>query len=243
MRLGKLLSQYGVKGTFYIPKEFHQTSGKFSAYDRRLTDEEIRQLTQEHEVGSHTLTHALMDRIAKEEVKNEIEKSKEFLEGVTGKAIQMFCYPGGVVTDEAITAVKSAGYKGARTIDKLNFGWPYDVFLMPVSIQCISFPFRKKDPTHYYWGRLLDPVRAYRFKLLPFLFHLSSWQSFARASLRHALKNGSTFHLMGHSWELEKYDLWGELEDFLRFARSIPEVRFVTNSEIVSLAADHISNS
>ena len=44
------------------------------------------------------------------------------------------------------------------------------------------------------------------------------------------LHSGGYFHLWGHSWELDEYDLWEELDRFL-FLLCLLGARFVTNSE------------
>lgn len=41
------------------------------------------------------------------------------------------------------------------------------------------------------------------------------------------------FHLWGHSWEIEKYGMWEELEKFLEYVSSYSDVKFVTNKELV----------
>jgi len=66
------------------------------------------------QIGSHTLTHALLTRIPLEEAKYEIEESKAEIEMITGKC-DWFCYPRGYYNEDIIKLVKEAGYKYART--------------------------------------------------------------------------------------------------------------------------------
>lgn len=240
LKLAEILDKYRVKGTFYIPKNFEEKGGKFSEYQRRLTEEEIRMISLTQELGAHSLGHRSLDTLSKNEIKNEVQGSKLFLEKIIGKEIEMFCFPKGVYNNEVLDIVKSSGYLGARTIERPSFLLPGDGFLLPVSVQCAPFPFRKKDARDYYWGKIFDPIRGYGFRLLfsPLLLSLYSWQSFARSFLNYAIKNGNYFHLFGHSWELEKYKMWGELESFIEYARKIKNANFISNSEIIHITKE-----
>lgn len=230
MKVADLLSRYGVKGTFYIPKEFDGKNEKHSAYDRRLSEDEIRSIARTHEVGGHGITHRRLTNISVEEAQNEIINSKSFLEGVTGTPVTMFAYPGGLVNEAIAQATKDAGFAAARTTQKLFIRQDKGLFLMNTTITCQPFPFRKKDAGHYYWWRLFDPMHAYT----PRQFALS-WQSLARRWFTQALDEGNYFHLSGHSWELEKYGMWGELESFLKFVQSHSNVAYLSNGDVVHL--------
>jgi len=97
---------------------------------------------------------------------------------------------------------------------------------------------RKVDVGHYDWKKLMDPIKAYGFDLvyfLPIILHLYSWQSFARSFFRYSMANGDYFHLWGHSWELQKYQMWTELESFFKFVKRFDNVEFIFNSEIIGL--------
>jgi hypothetical protein len=41
----------------------------------------------------------------------------------------------------------------------------------------------------------------------------------------HTINNGGTFHLWGHSWEIERLGLWGKFEEILRLLRDMPFTR------------------
>jgi peptidoglycan-N-acetylglucosamine deacetylase len=51
--------------------------------------------------------------------------------------------------------------------------------------------------------------------------------------LEYFLKNGGVLHIWGHSWEIEKFHLWGVLEEALRCIANLPEVLYLTNSHIL----------
>lgn len=236
IKLAALLDKYGIMGTFYIPKEFDGLGGKFSEYGRRLADEEIRLISKNHEIGSHSLTHRLFKEFNDDELRKEISGSKLFIEEFTSKGSKMFCAPRGFISDRIVEITKEAGFRGIRTTDKMNFTLPADSFQMGVSIQCAPFPFRKKDCGKLNFKKLLGPIKNYGLRLLSFPAiwpSIFSWESFAKASLKYAVNHGNYFHLYGHSWELEKYCLWGKLENLLKYASQIPQIEFLTNSEVV----------
>ena len=76
--------------------------------------------------------------------------------------------------------------------------------------------------------------------MLPFLF---SWRLFSRRALRISIKDGNYFHLYGHSWELEKYGMWDELEGFLKYVKSFDCFEYVTNKEILELFKNENTNN
>lgn len=212
LKLARLLDRYGVRGTFYIPKEY---SGS------RLSNEQIKNLAEHHEIGAHTLTHQDLRKLSLEDKRKEILGSKEWLQGLLGKEISTFCYPFGFYDKETLQVVKECGFKNARTTQVELSG---DVFEMPVSLQVYPFPFRKNNAKAYNWRSLLKPfferVAGLRCLGVPYT-SMTSWGGVARALLEKAKRDGRDFHLWGHSWEIEKYGMWGELENFLKYASSL----------------------
>ncbi len=66
------------------------------------------------EVGSHTVSHPILANLNEENLKLELEKSKETIENETGEKVVSLAYPvGGFETfsDGVIDAVKAAGYE------------------------------------------------------------------------------------------------------------------------------------
>jgi peptidoglycan-N-acetylglucosamine deacetylase len=204
LRVAALLDKHDVTGTFYITKIYRE---------RRLSEEEIRDLSSRYEVGAHTLTHPDLRTLRRGEKKQEIAGSKEWLENITGKTVSSFCYPRGRFDDECVAVVKEAGFAKARTIEQGALGGT-DPFRMPTTLQIYPFPLR---------GTSLQPL-AQRFGILRRLgvplWCMSSWQSAARAAFDQALHRGGVFHLWGHSWEVDDYGMWEELDAFLGYACS-----------------------
>lgn len=230
-RLADLLDAYKVKGTFYLSKQYPDI-GKL------LSEGDIKKLSEKHEVGAHTLTHPDLTALDEANIRSELAGSKQWLETVTGREVSVFCYPSGKYTATAARLAQEVGFKGARTIYWPSIYFPTEPYEMPTTLPVYPLPFRKLAGGRYWWRKLLQPLfeRYKRLRALGVpLWRMYSWDSAARSAFDYAYKNGNTFHLWGHSWELENYGLWKELEDVLAYIASKPDVRFVTNSELLEI--------
>jgi Predicted xylanase/chitin deacetylase len=76
LKLAELLDRSGAKGTFYISKNYR---------NNRLTESQIKDLGERHEIGAHTLTHPDLRALSREEKLNEIKAGKNWLEQVIRK--------------------------------------------------------------------------------------------------------------------------------------------------------------
>jgi len=223
VKLASILDKYGVKGTFYI------APGK----QNRLADNEIIAISSKHEIGAHTMDHPLLTEISAERAEKQITDSKNYLEKIMGKQIKMFAYPAGDFNALIVNIVKSHGFKGARTTKDWSFDLPENDFEMPTSLHVYPYPLR--------FGT--SSVRA---RLKP-LFHnlpkilrcrlslraVFSWQNLALAMFDRAYDEGGVFHIWGHSWEINKYKMWEDLEKVLKYISSHEGVEFKTNGEII----------
>ncbi len=206
-RLSNLLLRYSIKGTFYITKNYRL---------KRLSDEEIRELSVQHEIGAHTLTHPDLRND-----QTEIRESKEWLENLLGLEVKMFCYPKGRYNDLVVKKVKEAGFLGARTTElgKVNITNPY---IMPITIQVYPVTwrsFKQRGPGLRNLGVSI--------------FSMYSWLNMSKSAFDSALRRGGVFHLYGHSWEIEKYHMWNQLEKLLEYISYRTDCVYVTNSELI----------
>ncbi len=62
---------------------------------------------------------------------------------------------------------------------------------------------------------------------------LSSWKNIAINSFDYIAKNGGVFHLWGHSWSIEQYNLWPELEEVFKYITGKSDVLYFNNSELL----------
>jgi len=67
LKVARLLEKYGIKGTFYV--------STFYLKDR-LTNDNIREIDNFHEIRAHTLSHVTLTSVSFERAKKEIEGSK-----------------------------------------------------------------------------------------------------------------------------------------------------------------------
>ena len=144
-RVIEILDRYGLKGTFYIPKEY---------WGERLSEDDIKAISGEHEVGAHTLSHIDLSKVDTLIATKEIEGSKAWLEEITGKNIQMFCYPRGRFTPETVRIVKDVGFHGARTTQlfALTVQNPFEI---ATTIQVYPLPFK----TDTGFMRVFEPLQ------------------------------------------------------------------------------------
>lgn len=81
--------------------------------------EEIREMASEGiGFGGHSVSHAILSNLDSDSVRREVGECKQTLEARLGKPITVFAYPVGrsfAVNDEAVRAVREAGYRYAVT--------------------------------------------------------------------------------------------------------------------------------
>lgn len=223
LRLADLLNRYGFPGTFYVPLTNREGLPVLSASG-------LRQLDALGELGSHTLDHCYLTTVSSDAARQQIHDGRVALEDAVGHRIAGFCYPGGKFRREHVVMVESEGFAYARTTRNMEFEQDADPFLSPTTLQ--FWPHSRKVyltnwVKHGHWLRRMPfAVQAIaRPDFLPLL----------KSSLLHAKATGGTFHLWGHSWELDKFGGWELLEEFLAFAASHVEMsERVTNGQLLS---------
>ena len=227
VKLALLLNLYGLKGTFYVTKAYRP---------HRLSENAIRTIAQTHEIGAHTLTHPDLRKLSPEQQREEIVGGKRWLEEVLGKEIPTFCYPSGRFDDVSVQLAREAGFVGARTTEGGRIDQAEDSYRIPTTLQVYPFPLRKVSAIRYAWRYLLQPL----WERGPMLCRLGvnvltmhSWQATARATFDIALARGEVFHLWGHSWEIEQYGMWEELERFLAYCKNKGGYRPVVNGDLI----------
>jgi len=234
LRLADLLNTYGVKGTFYIPRK---------GRDRSLSDEEVKQISNTgFEIGAHTLTHRELTTLSLSEAREEIRGSKAYLEDLLGREVTMFCFPRGKYDGRIIELVKEAGFTGARTVEAFTFLVPSDPFSLGTTLQVFPFPFnvtdRGKINLHqnilYPFFRACRPLREIRSPVKGYL----SFQGVAHVTLKHAEKIRGVWHLWGHSWEIEQFRMWRNLEKILAGLKNC-KAAYCSNGELLRSINEH----
>jgi peptidoglycan/xylan/chitin deacetylase (PgdA/CDA1 family) len=99
-----LLKQNGQTGIFFVVSGLINSPGN-------LTSDQIKQMNEDGmEIGSHSYSHPLLDQLGYEEDKNELKKSKDTLESITGGKVYSFAPPGGWYNENVIRAARTTGY-------------------------------------------------------------------------------------------------------------------------------------
>lgn len=65
------------------------------------------------EIGCHTMSHPNLDSLSKDAQREEIVRSKEFLEHELGCTVRTFCFPRGRYDDNSLAVVREADFQSA----------------------------------------------------------------------------------------------------------------------------------
>jgi hypothetical protein len=241
MRLASILDKYNIRGTFYIPRNYLKM---------RLTDREIIELSKRHEIGAHTISHPVLTRIPLHEAMKEISESKIWLESLLGSEVPMFCYPAGHYDESILEAVKKVGFRGARSVRRFCIARPSNPYEMNVTLEAppwISIAQRTRGIVLPPFLKRLCPslkkphpppvLRDYldmRKSLTVSPYYLKDWRSLAKSIFECSLRTGRVFHLWGHSWVIDKFEMWNDLEDILHYISGRRACTYVTNTEVLA---------
>jgi peptidoglycan/xylan/chitin deacetylase (PgdA/CDA1 family) len=107
-----------------LQKEFLKTS-----FQKLLTQNRVSYLRPDQikfladngfEIGSHSVTHSILtaEYMNESKINFELKQSKIYLEGITGKPVNSFCFPSGYYNSKAIELAKENGYTSVCLIKK-----------------------------------------------------------------------------------------------------------------------------
>lgn len=219
-RLSDTLDRYGIKGTFYIARDYRKP---------RVSDDAIRKIASRHEIGAHTLTHPNLTLLSREEKTAEVAGSKRWLEAVTGKEVGLFCYPGGKFDDETVEVVREAGFAGARTT-RQDLNQPLDAYRFGTSLTFYPHPFTSIDRMCSWYRRAAVPFSGMSWFSGELLQKHELLEQYVDERLAEARVRG-IFHLYGHSWANTRFGLWPVLERILKKLSEDTDAVFLTNRE------------
>lgn len=158
-----------------------------------LTWDQIKDLDRQEgfTIGSHTVSHPSdLKMLHDDQLKLEVIASKDMIEAVLGHHISRFCYPRGRYDERVLEFVKEAGYVEARGTGKLGVTTYESPYEMPGTIHVFQRSELKGADLLEYAKSVIDKVR----------------------------KEGGYCNIWGHSWEIERDNLWFVLEEILRYA-------------------------
>lgn len=122
-------------------------------FARLMTFEELGQLAADgHEIGSHSMTHAMLDECDEPGVRYELEESRRELRARVGQPVESFCYPNGNFDGRSAHAAARAGYRRAVTTRWGSNGAGADPFLLR---RCDMDAFRLRDARGGFFPEML----------------------------------------------------------------------------------------
>lgn len=218
VRLAALLQKYHIAATFYVSP----ASREFSKTDL-LAAREIRLLSENFEIGGHTLHHPNLARVPLNRAIDDIKAGKDRLESIIGKQLLSFAYPYGAYTARVQKAVFDAGFAVARTTKRFSLVGAYRV--LDESALYSGRPAGGLPTTVHVYTHLSDIMRWPSYRTI-------QWPTLARYFFDQIMANGGVFHLWGHSWEIDRYDQWKNLEAILEYIAHRDGVAYVSNGSL-----------
>lgn len=107
-----ILDKYNVKTTFFL------VGGWVDKYPDML--QEI--FSRGHEIGNHSDTHAHMNQLSEQGIRNELRIMSDKVENLTGVRPTLFRPPYGEYNDRVITVARAEGYEAVQwSIDSLDW--------------------------------------------------------------------------------------------------------------------------
>jgi len=219
VRLAELLKKYQLRGTFYIAPQDWEIEPR-----QRLNLQQLLNLSRDFEIGGHTLTHQnnltlLNDR----ELRQEIVQGKKNLEQIIAKKVEIFSYTRGIYDKRVVGALRNLGFVGARTIRPFVTDFPKNDFEIGVTIQV--------NPIFNVFRNAKIALRNNPKLVLAVIGR--NWVEIAKQTFSVVLKSGGVWHLWGHSWEIEQYQLWGQLEEIFGYISQRSAVKYLNNGELI----------
>lgn len=139
-----ILRQYGFRATFFVVTDYigHHD---FMSWD------ELRELkAMGMAVESHTRSHPDLAKITNQESLNsEIKGSRDILEHQIGGTVDVIAYPYGLYNQRVISAVRTAGYHLARSVNRGLHNSTEDLFKLNVVIAPDSLSIFEHDVTKF----------------------------------------------------------------------------------------------
>ncbi len=204
LKLAHLLQKYNIPATFYVSP----ASTEFPKEDL-LSKQEIQLLSEDFEIGGHTLHHPNLSQIPLASAIDDIKAGRDILESIVGEKLQSFAYPYGAYTGQVQKAVLDLGFTVVRTTKRFAIAASQDYGALPTTVHAY---------TH-----LSDIPQLPRYGTI-------KWSKLARHFFDRTMEDGGVFHLWGHSWEIDKNNEWKNLEAVFEYISDRRDIEYVNNA-------------
>ncbi|MCA9248312.1 MAG: polysaccharide deacetylase family protein [Planctomycetales bacterium] len=218
LQTADLLDKYDLAATFYIPARNPERP--------LMPEAEVRHLGERFEIGAHTLNHRPLRGLRVNELEEEVQGGKQWLEQLLGREATSFCYPKGKYDTAALQAVGRAGFVGARTCRYNLIGFPNHPQCWGLSTHAYSHS-RSIQIRHALLERNLLGIVNY----LGMYRAAVDWVRHFELAVERVQQQGGVAHLYFHSWEITATGQWRRLEELFRKLVDSGLQR-ITNSEL-----------
>lgn len=199
-KLFELHEKYRIPGMFFVPTRNRE--GR-----EVLRPEMMREAESEYVAfGGHTENHTYLTQIPLDAVTSEVSNNKKYLEYELGHKVEHFCLPGGQYNQKILNIVYRY-FRTVRTADTMNFHYSKGP-LKP------SFHFYPRGIRSLAGNGIRN--RSYRQTVYILRYYRSDYFDLIRRVIdKEAQNEDVSIVIWGHSWELEEYDLWAQLEKLM----------------------------
>ena len=223
LKMAGLLSKHGLNGTFFVPIKNREGPAVMS-------HAEIRDLSRQFEIGSHTYDHCFLKSVDLTEAHYQITEGQKQLEDLLGRKVAGFCYPGGKYRQGDADMVKAAGFRYARTTMNLCFEPGDNAFEMPTTVQFYPHDRNVYIRNFARSGNWLERQHGLRLAI-----RHKNWIDRLYAMFDHAVKRSGSFHLWGHSKDIDALNAWSEMDRFLaHVASSVAPQNRLSNEQLAA---------
>ena len=113
-----VLAAASVPATVYSVSEGLGSVPRFGPEGPALaTEEQVRDLGADVELGAHSIDHPEMDTISARRAQRQVESSRTALESLTGRAVTSFAYPHGYRSERTKRIVRDEGFVAACGVE------------------------------------------------------------------------------------------------------------------------------
>ena len=223
LKMADLLSKHGLNGTFFVPIKNREGPAVMS-------HAEIRDLSRQFEIGSHTYDHCFLKSVDLTEAHYQITEGQKQLEDLLGRKVAGFCYPGGKYRQGDADMVKAAGFRYARTTMNLCFEPGDNAFEMPTTMQFYPHDRNVYIRNFARSGNWLERQHGLRLAI-----RHKNWIDRLYAMFDHAVNRSGSFHLWGHSKDIDALNAWSEMDRFLaHVASSVAPQNRLSNEQLAA---------
>ena len=216
LKICELLEKYDLKGTFFVVNNW---------IGKEISRDQLRHISDEHEIGAHTLDHTVLTHVSEDAARKQIFDSKKLLEQELRKPVTSFAYPKGYYNKSHVRMVRDAKYICARTTNPFctsHTGNPYEI-----NVTLWAYPHAIRDLKGIF--RLAGISKKYFFNPLK----IKRWSELGKEVFDIVLSAGGVFHLFGHAWQVDQIAGWQKLEDLLAHIAFQKNVNYMTLSDFV----------